>query len=75
MPRFWYYSLVVLYSNYLFWTIYLVYCRDSQTVGLEILGSQKKLAFCAFEIGFFTIIFIYNQKLEKVKCYSMVNIG
>ena len=32
------------------------------------MGSQNKLAFCAFEIVFFTIIFIDNQILEKVKC-------
>ena len=33
----------------------------------KILGSQNKLAFCAFKF-FFTIICNENQKLEKVKC-------
>ena len=38
----------------------------------KILRSRNKLAFCAFEIGFFTIIFIDNQKLEKVKCHCTI---
>ena len=38
----------------------------------NILGSQNKLAFCAFEIVFFTIMFIDNQKLEKVKCHYTI---
>ena len=32
-------------------------------------GSRNKLAFCAFVIGFFAIIFIDNQKREKVLCH------
>ena len=31
------------------------------------LESRNKLVLCAFEIGFFTIIFIDNQKLKKIK--------
>ena len=40
---------------------------QNKTVVCEILGLQNKLAFCTYEIGFFTIIFIVNQKLEKNK--------
>ena len=33
------------------------------------LGLQNKLTLCALEIGFFIIIFIDSQKLEKTKCH------
>ena len=38
----------------------------------KILGSQNKLAFCAFQISFITIMFINNQKREKVKCHYTI---
>ena len=38
----------------------------------KILGSLNKSAFCAFEIGFLTIILIDNQKLEQEKCYYTI---
>ena len=52
-----------------------VLLREGGYLGLrkKILRSQNKLAFCAFKIVFFTIIFIDNQKLEKVDCrYNIV---
>ena len=37
----------------------------------KFLGSRNKLAFCAFKIGFSTIVYNDNQKLEKIKCHYL----
>ena len=55
-----------------YWWRFRKHIDNALKQGFSNCGSRNKLAFCAFKIGFFTIIFIDNQKLKEVTCHCLL---